>query len=275
MKMKDLLDGSPPYLLAVAAAACLGLAIFFAWQDKLKAATLLSALFVICTVLAYFPRLDSIKAFTLVDVKLKRGLDQAEEILTKIRKASVASARVAYMGTAWGGRWGGMSERDKQELLDSVNEQLQAVGIKDEEREEIVRPHVEFIGYDLYNIFYNSVRGVLQHYRTNTIEADRLQLISEWEGKWRPSGLESLRPYLRNGLKLTAYMKEHLSQSFLDPSDYEKLGKLAEKIGTIFDGCWRRSGYTEDSLNFFDVYRKKVFSGQPQDYYNFISQEQW
>ena len=70
MKLKQIIDGSPPYLLALGATACIVLAIVFAWQDKLTAATLLSALFLVCVVLAYFPQLDSIKAFA-VDVRLK------------------------------------------------------------------------------------------------------------------------------------------------------------------------------------------------------------
>ncbi len=202
MKMKEIIDGSPPYLLSIAAAACLGLAALFAWHDNLNPAMLLSSFFVVCVVLAYFPHLDSIKAFT-IDVKLRQSLDRADEIMAQIRKVSIASARAAYMGTAWGGRFGGMSERDKQELLDSVNEQLQAVGIMDEGLREIVRPHIELIGYDLYLNFYNSVRGVL-HRRTQTIEADRSILIIDWEDKWRPYGLEAVGPYLRNGSKVTA-----------------------------------------------------------------------
>ena len=99
MKLKQIIDGSPPYLLALGATACIVLAIVFAWQDKLTAATLLSALFLVCVVLAYFPQLDSIKAFA-VDVRLRRSLDRAEEILARLKDLSVISAKTSYMTLA-------------------------------------------------------------------------------------------------------------------------------------------------------------------------------
>jgi hypothetical protein len=271
MKVKDVIIGSPPYLFALAAAACLCLAIWFSWQDKLKAAALLSGLFLLCVVLAYFPQLDSIKAFS-IDVKLRNSLDRADEILAKIRKVSIGSAKSTYMNTAWSGRFGGMSERDKQDLLDAVNEELQSVGITDEERKEIVRPYIEFIGYDLYIIFYESVRGVLWHFRTIPTESQGTKLISEWEGKWQTDGLNSVRRYLSDGSTLTSHMKEQIPQSFLDTGNNEKLTKLAENIGRIFDGCLRRGGHTEESLKFIDVYKQS--SGQPHKYYNILTGEQ-
>jgi hypothetical protein len=89
-----------------------------------------------------------------------------------------------------------MSAREKQKALDSVNEQLRAVGVKDEERQAIVTPHVEFIGFDLYFKFYSSVRSVLWHHRTQPTEIEGAKAISEWEAKWRPSGLNAILPQL-------------------------------------------------------------------------------
>ncbi len=63
-------------------------------------------------------------------------------------------------------------------------------------------------------------------------------------------------------------MKEHISRSFLEANDYEKLEKLADKIGTIFDGYWARGGYTEEAFHFFDFYKKKAATGSPEGYYD-------
>jgi hypothetical protein len=101
---------------------------------------------------------------------MQKSLNEAKEILEEVRRASIASAKSAYLNFAWANRLGGMSAREKQKALDSVDEQLRAVGVKDEDRQAIVKPHVELIGFDLYFTFYNSVRSVLWHHRTQPDE---------------------------------------------------------------------------------------------------------
>ncbi len=270
MNVHDLITGSPPYLLALGASVCLSSAVWLSWRNELKAAALLGGLFLLCVVLAYFPRLDSIKAFS-IHVQLKKSLDRADEILAQIRKVSITSAKTAYMNTAWVGRFGDMSERDKQKLLDAVDEQLQSVGIKEEERKTIVRPYVELIGYDLYIIFYQSVHGALWNRRTRLTEPEAARSIGEWESQFNGE-LESDRRYLFNGSAFTSHMKEQIPQDLHDTGDYEKLEKLAETIGQIFDGCVSRGGHTEESLKFIDVYKKKASSGEPRDYYNILTE---
>jgi hypothetical protein len=91
-KVEACLDASPPYLFALAATTCFVLTILFVFKnDKIKSATLLGGLFFLCTILAYFPHLDSIAAFN-INVKLRQNLDRAEEILKKFQEER--SARI-------------------------------------------------------------------------------------------------------------------------------------------------------------------------------------
>jgi hypothetical protein len=207
---------------------------------------------------------STFKAFG-IEARMQKNLTEAKEILEKVRQASIASAKSAYLNFAWANRWGGMSAREKQKALDFVNEQLRAVGVKDEERQAIVKPHVELIGYDLYFTFYNAVRSVLWHHRTQPTEIEGTKVISEWEAKWRPDGLNAILPQLTDGQKLTTYMKQHIPRSFIDAPESEKLENLADKVGEIYEGCRIRGGYTEAAFEFLDSYGRSM--GRPESDY--------
>lgn len=273
----NVITGSPPYLFGIGALVCFCLAVRFCCQkEKLGAAALLSGLFLLCVVLAYFPQLDSIKAFS-IDVRLKKGLDRAEDLLAQIRKVSIASAKSTYMNTAWSGRYGSMPERTKQKLLDAVNEELQSVGITEEEKKEIVRPYVEFVAFDLYGIFCNSVAGVFGHHHDGP---EGRMLANEWRKTLPTHDPESFHQ-LSNGSAFASYMKKQIPQSSFDADDQQKLIKLAEKIGHIYDDCLRSGGHTEYSLKFVEKYQKGISimpsgqsvlsSGQSHDDYNILT----
>ncbi len=88
--MQEIIDASPPYLFALGAMTCFGLTILLAFKkDKIKSAILLGGLFFLCAILAYFPHLDSIAAFS-INVKLRQNLDRAEEILKKLQEERAA-----------------------------------------------------------------------------------------------------------------------------------------------------------------------------------------
>lgn len=258
----NVMSEAPPYLLALGASVCFFSAIWLSWHDKLKAATLLSGLFLLCVILAYFPQLDSIKAFS-INVQLRKNLDRADEILAQIRKVSIASAKSTYMNTAWGGRLGGMSDRSKQKILDVVDEQLKSIKINDDDRNEIVQPYVELIGFDLYGIFCNSVRSVIEHDRGSEGRA----LANEWARTLPTDNLEYFH-HLSDGSIFASYMKEQISKTSIDADDRHKLTKLADKIGHIFDDCLHSGGYTEESLKFTETYNNN--KGIP-NYYNILT----
>jgi hypothetical protein len=165
------------YFLAAMAMLSLLCAVYESMNQRLGSAGVLAGIFVASAFLVYLPQLETFKAFG-IEARMQKNLIEAKEILEKVRQASIASAKSAYLNFAWANRWGGMSPREKQRALDSVNEQLRAVGVKDEERQVIVKPYVELIGFDLYHTFYNSVRSVLWRYRTQPTEIEGAKVIS-------------------------------------------------------------------------------------------------
>jgi hypothetical protein len=189
-------------------------------------------------------------------------------MLKHIRDIAAATARAIYATTAWANRLDGMSPEDKQEMLDAVGKQLEALNVPAREISEIAGPYIKMIGYDLYLIFYGSARGALYH-ATGRASDGSTNAIVDWEAKWRPEGLVSIEPHLSNG-KIASYLKTQLSSPPFSEADCKALGHMADKIGQIFDGCRDRAGYTSDALEFIAPYRGG-FSHQPAAYYSLLA----
>jgi hypothetical protein len=154
------LDRWPPYLFALAAATCFVLMIVFAFKDKLKAATLLATVFFVSVVLGYFPQLDSIAAFS-INVKLHNNLQRAEEILKQLRDLAVLNAKSSYFAMTWSNLYGGMpSAKNRQTILDEVNQELATLKVSDEDLQVMTRQYVQKIGVELYEIY----AGVIDRY---------------------------------------------------------------------------------------------------------------
>ncbi len=264
-RLKEILT----YFLAAMAMLSLLCAVYEAMNQRLASSGVLAGIFIAAALLIYLPQMETFKAFGVEAKMVQQTVDRAQEILEKVRQASIASAKSAYMIFAWSGRLGGMSEREKQNALDAVSEQLRNIGVKDDELRTIQQPHIELIGYDLYLLFYNSVRGVILH--EHPPASDDGRVISEWEARWRPSGLDFIRPSLTNGRQLTSFMKQQISPSIITtPREYSKLESLA---GQLYEGCRSRGGYTDEALKFLESYRADTFPGTPEAYYNALMSE--
>jgi hypothetical protein len=230
------------YFLTMIAAITVILAIYSTFEGNLAAAGILVGVFVGCTLFTYLPYMESFKGFG-VEAKLQiqeRRLDRAEEILKKVRELSIVSAKASYFDIASGGRWGGSDLRDKQKALDLIDDQLRSIGVSEEEQLEIARPHINYIGYDLYLRFNRMAKAALQSHCQDK------SIIVEWDEKYMPKGLAKIEPILKDGSQFATYLKEQVSPSFVSRDDNQKLTAIADRIGEAFDGCIKRRGYTED-----------------------------
>jgi hypothetical protein len=135
------------FLFFVAAPSMFALlcAVYQAMNDKPLSAATLGTIFLVGALILFIPQLEVLKAWG-VEAKLRQSLDRAEEIIDRLRRLSVISAKATYTATAWGGRIGGPSAREKQALLDQVDEQPATLKVNQQERAEIVSGYVKFIG---------------------------------------------------------------------------------------------------------------------------------
>jgi hypothetical protein len=117
-------------------------------------------------------------------------------------------------------------------------------GVSEEERQEIARPHINYIGYDLYVRFHKmAMVDVHRHCRRE------ISTIAKWDEKYMPKGLAKIEPILNDSRRFTAYLKEQVSLPFVSQDDHEKLTAIADHTGQAFDGCIKRRGYTDDCLS--------------------------
>jgi hypothetical protein len=240
------------YFLTAIAAATAVLAIYEVLKGDLQASGVLAGLFVASALLTYLPQMESFKAFGVeAKLQIQQNLDRAEDILRRVCELSIANAKVSYFDIATGGRWNSHDFREKQKAFDLIDEQLRSIGVGEKERQEIARPDINFIGYDLYLLFYKEVKSTIQKHPQQ--EASVLQ---EWDRKYMPKGLAAIGSIFKDGARLTAYLKELVTPSLVSHDDHEKPTAVAESIGDVFDGCVKRRGYTDDCLSLLD--RRRV-----------------
>ncbi|GAA0018537.1 hypothetical protein [Bradyrhizobium diazoefficiens] len=256
------IDALPPYLLAIGALVCFGMALWFFWQESLKTAGALSALFFLCVVLAYLPQAESINAFA-VNVRLKKNVDLAKDAISQLRELAKVNARVGYTTLAWGNRMGTPSAADKKALVDQMEQQLEALNVSKQDRKEIARPLVRLIGLDLYYSFLQTMERYVhvreKDYTDQMRQHPEDQATKEAYQKhifavndWRT---QLDHPYDDvDGYNLKSSLRRALPTPWVNQQDAEAARKLADQIQTLFDDCAKQGGYTADAAKFIDRY---------------------
>lgn len=152
---KKTFEGLKWAISLVAATICFALAICLTLLDRIPAATLMAALFVVLVLFHYLPQMESFKAFS-VEAKMRARLSEAEDILAKIKEAAKVSAILAYHTIGWGSRMG-PPIREKQAVADNVDKLARTVGIDQAELDALKREYISFIIWDLYGVFRKSI----------------------------------------------------------------------------------------------------------------------
>jgi hypothetical protein len=242
------------YFVAAMAMFSLLCSIYEAMNGRLKSSGLLAGLFVAASLLMYLPQIELFKGFGIeAKLQIQQKLDKAQEILEQVRKLSLASAKSSYFNIAWSNRLGGIDPREKQRLLDGVDEQLRSVGTSETERREAARPHLDLIGYDFYVAFYKLLPAAVSRQKVSSDLDNKAVVIQEWTNKHIPRGVLPMQAALVDGEHLSKYLFSQIDSKLVSQDDYDKLTGIADKIGRIFDGCIRRNGYTDDAFYFFNL----------------------
>jgi hypothetical protein len=244
--------------------AALILCVFQAWNEKTGSATALGVVFVVCGVFLF---LSQIKAFKVweVQVELRETLDRAEEIIGRVRKLASISARASYLTIAWGNRMGTPPAREKQAVLDEIDNQLAELKVSPEELANIQRPFVKMVRLDFFFLF----QGVLRQYATivNT------ELVADVHKATDASAASAV--VMRHSELITAWTKRTLKE---DPSaDLEKesladalndympksgewlndkelavMQRFKTEIVRLNADCEKKGGYTPEAVTYFD-----------------------
>jgi len=169
-RMKDLLS----FFIAAMAMVALLCAIYEAMNQRNASALTLLPIFLLATLLFYLPRLETLSALG-ISVKLQSTLNQAEEIIERLKKLAEVNAKVTYMTIAWGNRLGSPKAVDKQRILDEMDAQLSALKVGDAERRQITKPLVALIGVDLYAAYSQVMERIvfwINNHENRTLNAN-------------------------------------------------------------------------------------------------------
>jgi hypothetical protein len=248
--------------------AALILCVFQAWNGKTGSASALGVAFVICGVFLF---LSQIKAFKLgeVQVELREKLDQADEIIARLRKLASISARASYLTIAWGNRMDGPTARDRQAVLDEIDGQLAELKVSHEELAVIQRPFVEMIRLDFAFLF----QGVLRQYATilnsdltarvhaasdpsaaSALVMRHSDLITAWTKRTEGQSVDP-NAYL-NKESLEDFLNDYIPKSgeWLSDKELAVMQKFKAEIVRLNADCEKKGGYTQEAVTYYDRY---------------------
>jgi hypothetical protein len=58
-----------------------------------------------------------------------------------------------------------------------------------------------------------------------------------------------------NGAQLAGSLKMKIPTDIVRPHDLQRFSVLADKIGSLYDGCLKKQGYTPDAITFLNRFR--------------------
>jgi hypothetical protein len=136
---------------------------------------------------------------------------------------------------------------------DQIDSQLKSYDVPDNEIGAIKGQYVSLIGYDL-SIYFEialSQYFINRHGSKPMKDSD----LTSWSNQWNANGRLSIDKLIGiNGAELTRALKAEIPKEFMEPMDVMKFDALAQRIGTVYEGCIQRRGYTTEAINFLQEY---------------------
>ncbi|MDB5797230.1 MAG: exported protein of unknown function [Paucimonas sp.] len=203
--------------------ASIGAAIQAAIGDRIGAAAVLFAAGIVLSLLGNLQRVESFKAFS-VEARLRKlddKIDEADQLLSQIRGASVLMAEISFQMISKVGRWDGIVNKAEALLLaDKLVSQLRTCGANEREIQGCIEPWRKINLWDMSRPLYNTVRHFVdlkdQHLR------ERMQAIPQpiMAGDPLYNGLHA--EMRKNGDWLSSYTAAWQSDSARFLADFER-----------------------------------------------------
>jgi hypothetical protein len=253
--------------LIIAATVLALIAIYLALADRVAAGSLVAALFVIVALFHYLPQMESFKAYG-VEAKWRARINEADDILRKLRQSTLASAELTYHTLGWGSRMGGQRAKMKQGLADRVDAALIDLGVDREQVMELKREYLFFASFDLFHAFKQVVDWNLM---TNDRKATR-RLDELHQDQTNPevqeltiklSKLRESRPALNpledlSKVNFRDYCRALIPTAALPAREAKILTEFADKVADMVGTCKRTGRVIDGAAELIDGY-------QPED----------
>jgi hypothetical protein len=230
-------------------------------NDRVSSAALLSTIFLVCVLVVYLPKLEILEAWG-VKAHLVRTLNEADEILAKLRRLAVINAKSTYETVGIGQRWDGQSAVENQARLDEINAQLIDFGVAEAERRELAKNYVRLMGFDLYmhyvqtlDRYFNSKASALRmqgdREKNEAMKAEGAS-YDEVKANWKPNYnlFSQLATYsLEEELTLATPTKQ------LSENDRKAVEVLKNQIVRLFKDSETKAGLTKETASYLDTYK--------------------
>src|SRR5215813_11513551 len=138
------------HLFKITAGVLLVIAVILALFDRVAAGSLVAALFVVVALFDFLPQMESFAAFG-IKAQWRKKLDEAEEILEKLKQSTEASAQLGYFLLGWGSRIGGERASQKQDVADQIDKALAGLNFDRDTLATLKRDYLFFARYDLFD----------------------------------------------------------------------------------------------------------------------------
>jgi hypothetical protein len=230
-----------PHLLKTTAGVLLIIAVILALFDRVAAGSLVAALFVVVALFEFLPQMESFAAFG-IKAQWRKKLDEAEEILEKLKQSTKASAQLGYYLLGWGSRMGGRTASMEQEVADQIDKALTNLDLGRDTLATLKRDYLSFARFDLFQTF-DAIAS--WNIRANNLspKPPRINLL---EAEFEP-----------RGLIFRSFCHDRIPKADLPPEDAAILGKFADQVADIDEECRRTGRVTDEAIKLIDAKRNE------------------
>jgi hypothetical protein len=225
------------HLLKITAGALLVIAVILALFDRVAAGSLVAALFVVVALFDFLPQMESFAAFG-IKAQWRKKLDEAEDILEKLKQSTKASALLGYYLLGWGDRMGGRRASQMRDVADQIDKALTNLEIDRDTLATLKRDYLFFVRYDLF--------GRLDAIASQNIRANKLSPKPTINLLEEPPDVD-----------FRSLCHSRIPKADLPPQDAAILGKFADRVADIEEECRRTGRVTDEAIKLIDAYRNE------------------
>jgi hypothetical protein len=228
-----------PHLLKTTAGVLLIIAVILALFDRVAAGSLVAALFVVVALFEFLPQMESFAAFG-IKAQWRKKLDEAEEILEKLKQSTKASAQLGYYLLGWGSRMGGQTTGMKRDVAEQIDKALTNLGVDPDTLAIFKRDYLFFARFDLFQTF-DAIAS--WNIRANNLspKPPRINLL---EAEFEPGGIV-----------FRSFCHDRIPKADLPPEDAAILGTFADQVADIDEECRRTGRVTDEAIKLIDARR--------------------
>ena len=225
------------HLFKVTAGVLLIIAVILALLDRVAAGSLVAALFVVVALFDFLPQMESFAAFG-IKAQWRKQLNEASEILEKLKQSTKASAQLGYFLLGWGSPMGGKRGSQKQDVADQIDKALAGLDFDRDTLATLKRDYLFFARFDLLATF--DAIATLNIIANKLSPQPRIDLLEQ------PPDID-----------FRSVCRGRIPKAGLPPDDATVLEKFADRVADIDEECRRTGRVTNEAIKLIDAYRNE------------------